>query len=112
MTYSRFLLLFLCLPIAVMLIALRGRLTRPQTLALLVINAIAFAYTTPWDNYAARAKLWSFAPAFVWGKPLWFGTLPLEEYLFYFAEAVFVCLALVLLSRVPMLRPDPEPDGA
>ncbi|MBC8140531.1 MAG: lycopene cyclase domain-containing protein [Armatimonadetes bacterium] len=108
MTYSLFLLLFLVLPTALLFVFLRGRLARHHALALLIVNVIAFLYTTPWDNYAAYQKLWTFAPAFVWGRPLWFGYLPLEEYLFYFAEAVFVCVAMVALKRVRWLNPDTE----
>lgn len=106
MTYALFLLLFLVIPTALLFALLRGRLARHHALALLLVNGIAFLYTTPWDNYAAYQKLWTFAPAFVWGRPLWFGYLPLEEYLFYFAEAVFVCVAMVALKRVRWLDAD------
>jgi putative membrane protein len=75
-----------------------------------LICLISFVYTTPWDNYAAYKKLWSFAPEFVWGPPLWFGYLPLEEYLFYFAEAVFVCLVVVGLSCIRFLAPENPGD--
>lgn len=75
-----------------------------------LICLISFVYTTPWDNYAAYKKLWSFAPEFVWGPPLWFGYLPLEEYLFYFAEAVFVCLVVVGLSCIRYLAPENPGD--
>ena len=106
MTYGLFLLVFLCLPIAVLLAVLWKRLRRHHLLAGGLVCLLAFVYTTPWDNYAAYKRLWTFDPAFVYGPPLWFGYLPLEEYLFYFAEAVFVCLVLVGLSRVPWLRPE------
>ena len=74
-----------------------------------MVCAMAFAYTTPWDNYAAARGLWRFAPTFVWGHPFWLGSLPAEEYLFYLAEAVFVCLAFVALARLPWLKPDADP---
>jgi len=38
--------------------------------------------------------------------------LPLEEYLFYVAEAVFVCLIAVALARVSFLAPEPDPKDA
>jgi lycopene cyclase domain-containing protein len=76
-----------------------------------IVCLLAFVYTTPWDNYAAYRKLWTFDPAFVLGPPFWLGYLPLEEYLFYFAEAVFVCLVLVALARVPALAPPPPANG-
>ena len=106
MTYSLFLLLFLCVPTVVLLLVLRGRIARHHVIGLVLVNLLAFVYTTPWDNFAAYKKLWTFAPAFVWGKPLWFGYLPLEEYLFYFAEAIFVCVTMLVLGRVKWLRPD------
>ncbi|MBC8102038.1 MAG: lycopene cyclase domain-containing protein [Cytophagales bacterium] len=111
MTYSGFLLLFLALPIALLLLVLRRRLTRFHRLGLGLVCLIAFVYTTPWDNYAAYKTLWSFDPAFVWGPPFWIGYLPLEEYLFYLAEAVFVCLTVVALARVRWLAPEPDDEG-
>jgi lycopene cyclase domain-containing protein len=108
-TYGAFLAVFLVIP--TVLLFLRGQIKRHHGIALALVCLLAFVYTTPWDNYAAYKKLWAFDKAFVWGPPLWFGYLPLEEYLFYFAEAVFVCLALIALSRVPFLMPPPEPDS-
>lgn len=111
MSYGAFLGVFLLVPIAGLAVSLRRHLRRHHLLAGGLVCLLAFVYTTPWDNYAAYKRLWSFAPDFVWGPPLWFGWLPLEEYLFYFAEAVFVCLMLVGLSRLPFLAPPPEPEA-
>jgi lycopene cyclase domain len=108
-TYGGFLLVFLCAPIALLLAALWRRLRRRHLIACGLVCLLAFVYTTPWDNYAAYKGLWTFDPAFVYGPPLWFGYLPLEEYLFYFAEAVFVCLVVVALSRVRWLRAESDP---
>jgi lycopene cyclase domain-containing protein len=105
-TYGLFLLVFLVVPIIALLWHLRGRLQRFHLIAMGLVCLLAFVYTTPWDNYAAYKRLWTFAPEFVWGPPLWFGWLPLEEYLFYFAEAIFVCLTLIALSRVRWLAVD------
>lgn len=111
MTYAQFLLVFLLLPIVVLAVLLRKRFRRSHGIALALVCLLAFVYTTPWDNYAAYKRLWTFDPQFVLGRPFWFGYLPLEEYLFYFAEAVFVCLVLVALSRVPALAPPPDEQG-
>jgi lycopene beta-cyclase len=108
MTYSLFLLVFLVVPIVVLAVGVRGRVRRWHGWGMGLVCAVAFLYTTPWDNYAAYKGLWSFAPEFVWGPPLWFGWLPLEEYLFYFAEAIFTCLAMIALSRVRGLVDSPE----
>jgi lycopene cyclase domain-containing protein len=111
MTYGLFLLLFLILPTLV-LCGFVSKLWRwHHSVALLLVCVLAFVYTTPWDNYAAYRHLWTFGKAFVWGYPLWFGFLPLEEYLFYFAEALFVCLVLVGLSRCSLLAPTPPPES-
>lgn len=114
MTYAGFLLAFLVVPIVLLLAALlRGRtLKRFHWVGGGLVALIAFCYTTPWDNYAAARRLWTFDPAFVWGPPLWFGSLPLEEYLFYLAEAALVCLAVVALARVPWLAPEPDDSEA
>ena len=108
MTYAQFLLVFLLLPIVVLVLALRAHIRRAHLIAGGLVCLLAFAYTTPWDNYAAYARLWTFDPAFVLGPPFWLGYLPLEEYLFYVAEAVFVCLVLLALSRIRALAPADE----
>ncbi len=109
MTYGQFLCVFLLIPIVVLLVALRARIRRHHGIACGLVCLLAFVYTTPWDNYAAYKKLWTFAPNFV--GTIWLGYLPLEEYLFYFAEAVFVCLTLIALSRVPALAPLVDREG-
>lgn len=100
MTYSLFLAVFLAIPIVLLAVGGRRYIRRWHLGALGLVCTIAFVYTTPWDNYAAAKGLWAFAREFVWGPPLWFGWLPLEEYLFYFAEAIFTCLAMVWLAQV------------
>ena len=110
MTYAAFLTLFLALPIVVLATAVSRRLRRFHVAAGGLVCAMAIMYTSPWDNYAARRGLWSFAPSFVWGRPLWIGALPLEEYLFYLAEAVFVCLIFVTLSGLPPFAARPDED--
>ena len=105
-TYGLFLFVFLVIPIVLLAVGLRKYLRRAHCIAMGLICAVAFLYTTPWDNYAAYKKLWSFDAAFVWGKPFWFYYLPLEEYLFYLAEAGLVCLTLLFFARFPTLAPD------
>jgi len=103
-TYAQFLLVFLLPPILVLAVVLRRHVRRPQGIALALVCLLAFAYTTPWDNYAAYKRLWTFDSKFVLGPPFWFGYLPLEEYLFYFGEAVLVCLVMVGLGRGRAVR--------
>ena len=109
MTYGLFLVVFLVPPIVALSVWLRLRLRRFHFVAAGLVCLLAFVYTTPWDNYAAYKRLWTFAPSFVLGRPFWWGWLPLEEYLFYLAQAVFVCLVVVALRRIPALAPQPDP---
>ena len=110
-TYAQFLLVFLLLPILVLAAVLRKHLRRSHFLAGGLVCLLAFVYTTPWDNYAAFVRLWTFDPKFVLGPPFWLGYLPLEEYLFYFAEAIFVCVTMLVLGRVKWLRPEGQTDA-
>ena len=109
MSYGQFLLIFLLVPIIVLIVTLRAQIRRSHRIACGLVCLLALVYTTPWDNYAAYKKLWTFAPDFV--GTVWIGYLPLEEYLFYFGEAIFVCLALIALSRVPALAPPAQKEG-
>ena len=102
MTYAGFLLLFLLVPIVVLALALRRSWRRRHSLALAAVCLLAFVYTAPWDNHAARTKLWTFDPHFA--PPSHFVLfLPWEEYAFYFAQGILMCLLIVALAR--WLRP-------
>ena len=102
MTYARFLLLFLVIPIVLLSLTLRGRWRGRHGWACAAVCLLALVYTSPWDNHAARTKLWTFDPTFA--PPSHFVLfLPWEEYAFYFAQGVFVCLLTVTLAR--WLRP-------
>lgn len=102
MTYARFLLVFLAIPIALLAVALRGRWNVRHGLACAAVCLIAFVYTSPWDNHAAKIKLWTFDPVFAPPSHFLF-YLPWEEYAFYFAQGILTCLLVVALSR--RLRP-------
>ena len=102
MTYALFLLVFLCVPIVALAVALRQRIKRRHGIACAVVCGLAFVYTSPWDNHAARTKLWTFDPHFA--PPSHFVLfLPWEEYAFYFAQGILICLLVTALSRY--LRP-------
>jgi putative membrane protein len=109
MTYARFLLVFLVIPIGLLLIWVRGRLRGRHGTACALVCGLAFAYTSPWDNHAAKTGLWTFDPAFAPASHFLL-SLPWEEYAFYFAQGIFLCLLLVALAR--WLRPrDSENSG-
>ena len=98
MTYARFLLVFLAVPIVFLALALRGRCNARHGLACAAVCLLAFVYTSPWDNHAAKTKLWTFDPIFA--PPSHFLLyLPWEEYAFYFAQGILTCLLVVALAR-------------
>ena len=98
MTYAWFLLVFLAVPIAVLAVALRRRWNARHGLACAAVCLLAFVYTSPWDNHAAKTKLWTFDPVFAPPSHFVF-YLPWEEYAFYFAQGILTCLLVVALAR-------------
>jgi lycopene cyclase domain-containing protein len=102
MTYALFLLVFLCLPIAALAVSLRGRITRRHGIACAIVCGLAFVYTSPWDNHAAKTKLWTFDTHFAPPSHFVF-FLPWEEYAFYLSQGILICLLVTALSRY--LRP-------
>ena len=102
MTYALFLLLFLAVPIALLGFLLRRHIRRRHGAACALVCGLAFAYTSPWDNHAARTRLWTFDPLFAPPSHFFF-SLPWEEYAFYFAQGILMCLLVIALAR--RLRP-------
>lgn len=112
MTYFRFLILFLLIPILVLsgvVIRDRRRGTNrreqwPVSYSFLLLVLIALVYTAPWDNYLVATQVWWYDPARVFGITL--GWVPLEEYLFFILQPILVGLwMLFLIPRV--FRPQP-----
>ncbi len=107
MTYLSFLLLFLGLPLAALLLALlaarrapQARLTRVAWAAVGAHILLALVYTTPWDNYLVATGVWTYARARVLGVTL--GWVPLEEYGFFVLQTLLTGLCAALLaSRWP-----------
>lgn len=105
MTYLAFLALFLLPPIALLALALRGRVgaIHPRApLFLAVLPLIALAYTTPWDNYLVRRGVWSYGEGRVVGTIGW---VPVEEYLFFLLQPVLTGLWLYTLLAAGAERP-------
>lgn len=97
-SYGHFLLVFLVLPILGLALVLRRHLTRRYVSSVLGMAAIAFAYTTPWDNAIVALSVWGYDPALVWGIVI--GWVPLEEYLFFLLQPILSGLVvLALLER-------------
>src|SRR3712207_3568188 len=99
-SYGHFLLVFLVLPILGLAFVLRRSLTVRYVRTVLTMAAIAFVYTTPWDNAIIALGVWSYDPTLVWGIVL--GWVPLEEYLFFLLQPLLsglIVLALLVRSR-------------
>lgn len=97
MTYLQFHFVFILPPIAVLALLLRRRragLPRRALPSLAALAAIAFVYTTPWDNYLVWRGVWGYGNERVLGV---IGYVPVEEYLFFLLQPVLTGLWLLLL---------------
>jgi len=68
--------------------------------------AIAFVYTTPWDNYLVAREVWGYPPGRVLAT---IGFVPVEEYAFFLIQTAGTGLFLLWLMRA---RPWRRYDGA
>ena len=73
-----------------------GRRTPFAFWALLLHVVIAFAYTTPWDNYLVAQEVWGYGAARVLATV---GYVPVEEYLFFILQTLMTGLFLFFLAR-------------
>lgn len=73
-----------------------GRGDRFAVLALLVHVVIAFAYTTPWDNYLVYREVWGYPAGRVLAT---IGYVPVEEYAFFVIQTLGTGLFLFALAR-------------
>ena len=116
MTYFGFLGLFLGIPIAILSIITvidynRGR-WMPKALhsfkpyiVMLALCAVAFIYTTPWDNYLVATNVWWYDITLVSG--IIFGYVPIEEYTFFLVQPIMTALLFLLLARYLPINPKP-----
>ena len=82
MTYLQFLLIFL-VPWIVLELVLLSRKKGEHGHALWGVSmmaVVAVLYTTPWDNYLVKHKIWWYGPERVLGT---IGYVPIEEYAFF-----------------------------
>lgn len=120
MTYWGYHLIFTLPLIAVLLVLLRRRLRPAHFACWAVVSAIAFVFTTPWDNYAVYLGIWGFGENVSLGYPFasmarsaenpdgltWLGFIPFEEYSFFLLESALVCLVMVwLMGKSPRPKP-------
>lgn len=117
MKYFGFLLRFIILPLAVLGILTWRDLRRgkqppealsamPPEAALLGHVAVAVVYTTPWDNYLVKTRVWWYDRKLVTGFVL--GYVPIEEYTFFALQTLLAGTWMLYLSRrLPADEPPP-----
>lgn len=109
MTYLQFHLVFILPPLALLALGLRRDLPllgRRARVTLPLLMAVAFLYTTPWDNYLVYRAVWGYPPGRVLGT---IGYVPIEEYLFFLLQPWLVgMLFFRLLARAPGASPPPR----
>ena len=104
MTYLEFHLAFIVPPLV--LLGVLQRRTREPWWPLLALVAIAFVYTTPWDNYLVARSVWTYPPERVLARIGW---VPVEEYAFFVLQTVLAGFVVRLLqARWPA---SPAPDA-
>lgn len=92
MTYLAFHLLFILPPVVALAAWVwprRAGLPRRAGWALPAIAAVAFAWTTPWDNYLVARGVWRYGAGRVLGVVGW---VPVEEYLFFVLQPLLAGL--------------------
>ena len=73
-----------------------------------MLSLLAIAYTTPWDNYLVKMKVWWYSEDRVLGT---IGYVPIEEYSFFVLQTILsslFCLSLqkrFSLNRIPYPTP-------
>ncbi|MEM1093675.1 MAG: lycopene cyclase domain-containing protein [Bacteroidota bacterium] len=111
MTYLTFLLVFIIPPILLLAVLqpkpAQGWPADRAKWALLAILAIAFSYTTPWDNYLVYAGVWWYGDERVIGT---IGYVPIEEYMFFLLQPILTGLFLYRnLKQSPEIDPTSSP---
>jgi len=115
MTYFGFLAVFILSPILVLSIV--GVWERPKgkpinqsriVIAIGIHIILALLYTTPWDNYLVATGVWFYNPRLVSGIVL--GYVPIEEYIFFLLETLFVGLWWQIVARRITLLQDFKPS--
>ncbi len=97
MSYSLFLIIFVCIPLAILIYQVREHITRRIALVLASLFLAALIYTTPWDNYLVATRVWYYDPRLVLN--IIFGYVPLEEYLFFILQTLLAGLFTLWLWR-------------
>ena len=113
MTYLQFHLVFIFPAILVLGMIAYARRRRPRPgrdpgWALPLLAAVAFLYTTPWDNYLVYREVWTYGADRVLGT---IGYVPIEEYVFFLLQPVLTGLWYFVVRSFGQ-KPDEAPAGA
>ncbi len=101
MTYLQFHLLFNApLLVALWLAPGRAPFGPEHAMAVVIVCAIVFVFTAPWDNYAIAKGIWGFPKEKILFRIAW---CPIEEYAFFFIQT-FQAILLIHVLR-PFLPP-------
>ncbi len=119
MTYWQYHLVFTLPWLALLVFLLRRRIRPAHIVCWLVLCAIVFTFTTPWDNYAVYLGIWGFGSNVSLGYPFsslaertpWLGHIPFEEYSFFIIEATLVCLLCLFFLPQEEQPGDSRPDS-
>lgn len=95
-SYGRFHLYFTLPPTLLLYAVYRPFMTPVDHAKLLFLPAIAFVWTTAWDNELVRQRAWSYPRSCVLGVV---GYVPLEEYFFFLIQSVMTTILTACFSR-------------
>lgn len=110
LTYGRFLLIFVIFPtIFFAACILRNSGFEANIYRFLwvgVIALIAFIWTPIWDNYLVANGVWWYDTKLVWNIII--GVVPLEEYLFFVLQPIFVGVYLIAMTDLTISDQRPK----
>nr|BBU53367.1 carotenoid synthase/cyclase [Acyrthosiphon pisum] len=96
LTYIDFHLKYTLTVIGVLSLIARPFINRSEVFKIAFISAIAFVYTTPWDNYVVYSDAWNYPLDRVLAT---IGYVPIEEYMFFIIQTVLTSLWALLCVR-------------
>ena len=108
MTYAQFLVVFLLPPIFLLGIFFLKQKDPDKKFFLngiFTLCALAFIWTTPWDNYLVANSVWGYGADRVLGVIGW---VPIEEYCFFFLQTIMTGLYTYFLHRKLTIKKDNE----
>ena len=101
MSYLKFLIIFVCLPLLVSICAkkLLTKVNKTEYLPIALMAFVALVYTTPWDNYLIMRGVWTYPTGSVVRV---LGYVPIEEYFFMVLQATLA--GVLWTSWVPHIQ--------